>query len=751
MSSSDKSNTNSTENEAMTVLVLGAFLLMAVAFFLPLFLLSFPFAVMYLASFDDDRPLISFGFALIVGLVTYLFLYGVGENFEGIIFGQFETELFNFFEWVSGLKYSEFVLKNSTYDDIRIYFWFSFPVGVLTSFFIKIKESSKKKKKPNAFENDAGRDFGSVLKAIKVISYPYFYLESIFVRLAVKFFSERLTAGLFIISSMSFTLCLTYLTFGQPVSWYMQFGFLLNKGLFLFKVLSPWWVNLVKFCLYYSAVIYVLVRLKTISEVDFNFTKNKVKVLENNSCAHWGGVYLGKDHKSNPIVLDNETLNHHVHVVGASGFGKTTFLLNIIKEKIDAFEGVIFVDLKGDIDTVCEIASFAKNSGRINDFEFFSISEDFLKVSKGVSLFDNGNAQEIKDKIMGAFNYDHVYYKKRIESFLNLTLRALVSVRDEQGIDFDFNAIYKLTRGFEHIEDLAAQIEDEDIKEDLLTLAADKKLKEDLTGLRADIEGLIKTDFGHLLSKENGINFYESIRKSKIVYVHLDSQRYEASAEKLGRVILQDIKTASAKIVTTVPKRERSPLTLIVDEFANLATEQFVGFLNKARSSGIGIVIAHQELSDLDVFSPTVRDQVMTNTSTLFSFLQKLPSSAETIAGIAGTYKTEKETEQIGEEGIFFKTKEKTGVGSVREVEEYLIHPNMIKELTRGECFMISKYPYSRIAKISVNYLNFAHMDKYELMEELQMLNGIREASQISFNNRDDISNTENVSNDDWL
>jgi hypothetical protein len=91
---------------------------------------------------------------------------------------------------------------------------------------------------------------------------------------------------------------------------------------------------------------------------------------------------------------------------------------------------------------------------------------------------------------------------------------------------------------------------------------------------------------------------------------------------------------------------------------------------------------------------------VMTNTSTLFSFLQKLPKSAETIAGIAGTYKTEKETEQTGEEGLFFKTKEKTGMGSIREVEEYLIHPNMIKELMRGECFMVSKYPYSRIAYV---------------------------------------------------
>ena len=351
-----------------------------------------------------------------------------------------------------------------------------------------------------------------------------------------------------------------------------------------------------------------------------------------------GSVRVGSDQNNKEVILTPEMLNHHVHVVGASGFGKTTFLLNIIKEKIDSGEGLVFVDLKGDIDTVCEIVTFVANANRLDDFEFFSISEDFLEVSKGISLFDNGNALEIKDKIMGAFNYDHDYYKKRIESFLTLSLRALVYLRDSKGERFDLDSIYKLILGFEHIEILADSIDNDDMKRDLLGLIADKKLKEDLTGLRADIEGLIKTDFGHLFSKSGGINFYDSIRQSKIVFIHLDSQRYEASAEKLGRLILQDIKTASAKIVTTIASCDRRPFTLIVDEFANLATEQFVGFLNRARASGIGIVIAHQELSDLEAFSSVVKDQIMTNTSTLISFLQKLPKSAESPVDATVTY-----------------------------------------------------------------------------------------------------------------
>jgi hypothetical protein len=683
---SDQNSSNSSNDDVAHVLVIAAIGLLVIGFILPLLLLSFPFAMMLGVAIDDDRPLISFFIALVIGFVSYLFLYGANPSFAGLILGSFNDELYAAFEWLTNLKYvGAIVLRNVEFEDLRVYFWLSYPMGVLVALGLKIKET---------------KDFKHVTKILKVVALPYFYVEGLAIKGARKWLSERVTAVLFVVTSMILFYCIVYLTFGSVVSWHIQFGYFLNKGLFVFKILSPWFVNIVKQYFYFTGALYPIVRIATFKVADLYSFENQTLVLEKNSCAHWGGVYLGKDHKDKPIIIDQDTLNHHVHVVGASGFGKTTFLLNIIKEKIEAHEGVIFVDLKGDIDTICEIASFAKNAGRIDEFEFFSISENFLEVSKGISLFANGNALEIKDKLMGAFNYDHEYYKKRIESFLNLSLRALVYLRDKKERSFDLESIYKLTQGFEYIEELSGLIDNKSIKDDLLTLASDKKLKEDLTGLRADIEGLIKTDFGHLLSENNGINFYDSIRQSKIVYVHLDSQRYEVSAEKLGRIVLQDIKTASAKIVSTISKSDRRPLTLIVDEFANLATEQFVGFLNKARSSGIGIVIAHQELSDLDVFSPTVRDQVMTNTSTLFSFLQKLPKSAETIAGIAGTYKTEKETEQTGEEGLFFKTKEKTGMGSIREVEEYLIHPNMIKELMRGECFMVSKYPYSRIAYV---------------------------------------------------
>jgi hypothetical protein len=43
-----------------------------------------------------------------------------------------------------------------------------------------------------------------------------------------------------------------------------------------------------------------------------------------------------------------------------------------------------------------------------------------------------------------------------------------------------------------------------------------------------------------------------------------------------------------------------------------------------------------------------------------------------------------------------------TGNKSLREVEEFVIHPNIIKSLRVGKCVCVKKYPESRAYLVSV-------------------------------------------------
>jgi hypothetical protein len=64
----------------------------------------------------------------------------------------------------------------------------------------------------------------------------------------------------------------------------------------------------------------------------------------------------------------------------------------------------------------------------------------------------------------------------------------------------------------------------------------------------------------------------------------------------MGKLVLGDLKAASAKIDNEVKKQDRHPFTVVVDEFADLATNDFLSFLDRARSARIGVIMAHHEL-----------------------------------------------------------------------------------------------------------------------------------------------------------
>lgn len=425
-------------------------------------------------------------------------------------------------------------------------------------------------------------------------------------------------------------------------------------------------------------------------------------------------VILGRragDGSEASVFLTIPMLQHHVHVVGASGYGKSTLLSHLISHHVRHELGLIFVDLKADWETTREIMMMCDGAGRIPSLKILDLSRPELSLSYNPCR--RGNATEIKDKIIGAFAWESEYYKNVAQSFLLTCLRGLVFLRDQKRLGFTLADIHACTTGPDALVALEMALNEAlaplELRESINELAQRLRSREsqkELQGLKTQLEMLLHSEFGEALkSDRRGIDFYDAIRDQEIVYVLLDSQTYGETARKLGRLILQDLKSCSGEISTRVPSTERVHCTIIVDEFADLATEQFVGLLNRARSSKLGIVIAHQELADLEASGISgLRDQVMANTATTVAFLQKNPESAERIASLAGTKTVLKRTRQLAEQAFLLWTeKQYTGVESEREVEEFVIHPNLIKRMTRGECVIVGKYPNAWHEHVFVN------------------------------------------------
>lgn len=397
-------------------------------------------------------------------------------------------------------------------------------------------------------------------------------------------------------------------------------------------------------------------------------------------------------------------LNHHVHIVGASGFGKTVLISHIIKQRIAQGKGLLFIDLKSDMDTLLKFTQYVAQADRLQDLQVFSLTEK--KLSHPYNLILDGTATQLRDRIVMSLNWSEEYYKNQASSFLLKLLILLCWLRDSQQIKFNIGTILNCATNVQAVVEFGNKVSMTDTKmksvaQGLVDFLKDKESFNSLQGLRTQLESIVLSDFGDLVSSdEEGINLFDSYSKSKIIFLFLDSRRYGETAKAIGKFILQDLKSVSARVDAELPKEQRRPFSVIIDEFADLATEDFIGFLDRARSSKMSVVVAHQEICDLQRINPEFAGRLMGNTSTLYAFLQKRPESAEIISGMAGTRTVWKTTRQTERMWLFNMD---TGKGSQREAEEFVIHPNLVKSLRVGKCVCIKKYPESRAYLVDVN------------------------------------------------
>jgi conjugal transfer pilus assembly protein TraD len=175
---------------------------------------------------------------------------------------------------------------------------------------------------------------------------------------------------------------------------------------------------------------------------------------------------------------------------------------------------------------------------------------------------------------------------------------------------------------------------------------------------------------------------------------------------QLGTLAVQDLVAASGRRLAASADGTAGRQALIgIDEFSALEGEQVMALLARARESGISVLVATQELADLDRAARGLRDQVLGNTALKIAHRQDVPASAQTIAQMAGTETRWEITERLTDSPLSLAFSRGSGQvtrGTRREVEQFLVHPNEIKRLRTGEAVLISKLPSATVRTVRV-------------------------------------------------
>lgn len=404
-------------------------------------------------------------------------------------------------------------------------------------------------------------------------------------------------------------------------------------------------------------------------------------------------VYSGRTIEGKPVWIKTSQRSMHTQVIGTTNAGKTeSLILPWAIQDIEQGRGMLLIDGKADRGLLEKIWAYTVKAGREKDFRLVSLS--FLDESHQFNPLYGGTPEEISERVFNAFEFENPHYRALQFEVFSQVMRIFAAAK----VTPTFLKVHQSISEPSFLVDLS------DRGKDLGLMAWAKKFrgleaKERETRTSGLLSALSHFAFGETARLFNAdhpsVTIDEALREGRIVYFQLPVLLTPFLGKAAGKLILQSLQSA-------VANRHRSGggrkfFSVFLDDFSEYLYAGFVSILNKSRSANVGVVFAHQALGDISALGESVANTIQVNSNIKVFMRGNDPASAEYFSKLVGTVQSTKSTERA-KRGLFGDT-ERTGDTSVREVEEFVVHPNYFKrELGIGEGIMI--LPHAKGSKM---------------------------------------------------
>jgi hypothetical protein len=336
---------------------------------------------------------------------------------------------------------------------------------------------------------------------------------------------------------------------------------------------------------------------------------------------------LGRDDSGRVVAIPfgDHGGGRHTLVVGATGSGKTVTQTWIAVSAVRRGMGAVVVDPKGDRGMRSELRRAAHAAGR--SFLEWTPAGDCI-----YNPYARGSDTEIADKALAGERFTEPHYLRQAQRYLGHAVRTLRAA----------DCTVSLVGIVEHLDpdrlEVLARCAPERVAQ--LTHAyldsLSARQRSDLAGVRDRLAILAESDVGRWIDPrtENAqrLDLLDAVRAGAVVYFSLESDRRPLLTQMLGAAIVQDLQTVVAEL-------QQQPIAtlVVIDEFSAVAAERVVGLFGRARSAGMSLLLATQELADLRLpGQERLLEQIMGNLSVVLAHRQVVPASAELISNVAG-------------------------------------------------------------------------------------------------------------------
>lgn len=308
----------------------------------------------------------------------------------------------------------------------------------------------------------------------------------------------------------------------------------------------------------------------------------------------------------------------HMYVIGRTGMGKTSLLLNMILNDIHADEGLCFIDPHGD--AVEQILDYIPPS-RIEDVVYFNPADTEHPIP--LNILEQTAPERRHLLVSGVISlfrklFAEHWHHRQEHIMRNALLSLLESTERPTLLD-----LYRLLSDWRYRKGVIAGV-----KDPVLQTFWHHEFTKYVYQFKGEALAPIQNKIGAFLTSpvirnivgqaECRINFRDAMDSGKVLLVDLSKGRLgEDAASFLGGLVLLKLQLAALSRVD-MPENARRDFYLYIDEFQSfVANEGIDTILSEARKYRLSLILAHQYLGQLE---DRLRSAIFGNAGTIVAF-----------------------------------------------------------------------------------------------------------------------------------
>ncbi len=337
------------------------------------------------------------------------------------------------------------------------------------------------------------------------------------------------------------------------------------------------------------------------------------------------GVTIGYNNfrgEDKVIKISENDRRRHVYILGQTGTGKTTTMINMFLSDIREGKGACYIDPHGQDFAEHILPNIPKE--RAEDVIIFDASDTERPL--GLNLFTAKTPEQkdfvIQESIAMLYRlYDPGHtgiMGPRFEHWFRNAALALMA--DPEG--GTFIEVPRIFTDDQFLADKLKFVTDPVVRNFFIN-----EMGQTSDYHKSEMLGWFVGKFGAFMTNmtmrniigqvDSAINFRQIMDEKKILLINLaKGQVGEENIKLLGMICVAQIFMSAMSRVDT-PEEQRQDFYLYVDEFQNFATDTFEKILSEARKFKLNLIVANQFIGQIE---ENVRDAVFGNVGSLISF-----------------------------------------------------------------------------------------------------------------------------------